>query len=75
MEKKGFFKMNGVTLLLLAAILILDILMFTPAIFNATTTFGTSMQTVFVNIVLFLAPCCALLDGYIKTKKESKAKK
>lgn len=75
MEKKGFFKMNGATLVLLAIIWVIDILMFTPGIFNATTKFGTSLQYVFVNIVLFLAPCCALLDGYIKTKKEEKAKK
>ena len=48
MEKKGFFKMNGATLVLLAIILVIDILMFTPGIFNATTKFGTSLQYRFI---------------------------
>ena len=74
MEKKGFFKMNKVTLLLLAVILILDIIMFTPYFFYGHTDAGTTKQFVIVNIVLVAAPTCALIDGYIKTRREEREK-
>ena len=72
MEKKGFFKMNKVTLLLLGIILILDIVMFTPYFFYGHTETGTTKQFIIVNIVLFAAPTCALIDGYIKSRREEK---
>ncbi|MCI8608927.1 MAG: hypothetical protein HFE73_04710 [Firmicutes bacterium] len=72
MEKKGFFKMNKITLLLLAIILILDIVMFVPGVYYAKTAFGTSMPFVIVNIVLFLAPSLALVDAFIKSAQEKK---
>jgi len=72
MEKKGFFKMNKLTLVFLGIILILDILMFTPMFYDAKTAAGTSMQFIIVNIVLFGAPSLALLDAFIKNAKEKK---
>lgn len=72
MDKKGFFKMNKVTLFLLAVILILDITMFTPYFFYGHTATGTTLQFIIVNIVLFAAPSCALIDGYVKSRREER---
>ncbi len=75
MKKKGFFKINKMTLLFLCVILLLDIIMFTPGPFYGHTSVGTSVQFVFVNVILFLAPSLALVDGLIKSKLEEDAAK
>lgn len=75
MEKKGFFKMNKITLLFLGIILFLDIVMFIPGFYYAKTTFGTSMPYIIVNIVLFGAPMLALLDAFVKSKQEARGSK
>lgn len=74
MEKKGFFKQNKVTMLFLVLILALDIIMFIPAIFHAHTAVGTSVQFIFVNIILVVAPSLALVDAFIKNSAEKKGK-
>lgn len=72
MEKKGFFKQNKITMVFLCLILALDIIMFIPGIFHAHTSVGTSVQFIFVNIILFVAPALSLVDGFIKNRSEDK---
>lgn len=74
-KKKGFFPQKKFTMLFLACILALDIIMFIPAVCRSTTSFGTATQYIFVNVILFLAPTLALVDGAIKTAQEKKTKK
>ena len=73
MKKKGFFPQNKITMLFLVIILAVDVTMFMPGIVRATTELGTSIQYIFVNVILFMAPSLALVDGIIKSAKEKKA--
>lgn len=71
MERKGFFSFNKRTMFFILLVLLLVVIMFTPPVFYASTAVGTSMQFVFVNIILFVAPTFAIVDGLLRGKHKS----
>lgn len=72
MENKGFFPFDKRTMSLILVVVVFAIIMFIPAVFNATTSVGTSLQFVFVNIILFAAPFLALMDALLRKGNRSK---
>lgn len=75
MEKKGFFKFNKISLTFIGLVILFEVIMFSPLVYDKTTATGTSLPFIFVNIVLFVAPILSLIDGYLRGRAEKKGKK
>ncbi len=64
-ETRGFFKVRKRPLAFIIAILILEIIMFTPWVYYSSTAGGTAIQLIFVCVILFVAPTLALIDALL----------
>lgn len=64
-ETKGFFKVRRRPALMMVAILLFEVIIFSPLVYNIYTAGGTAVHLICINIVLFLAPTLALIDALL----------
>ena len=72
METKGFFSLRIRPMVFILAVIIFEIIMFSPLMYNSHTAAGTSWPFVGVNLVLFMAPTLGLIDGILYARASEK---